>query len=65
MSGSIGLNTYFLVLKELLKNPHKLRITVVCGKNNHLKNNLINIVIINFKNKKLHILGFYKRYTLI
>lgn len=61
MSGSLGLNTIFIVLKELLKNPNKLRITVVCGKNNHLKNILTKYCSDNqFENKKLHILGFTK-----
>ena len=61
MSGSLGLNTIFLVLKELLKNPNKLRITVVCGKNSHLKNMLTKYCSDNtFENKKLHILGFTK-----
>ncbi|ABR32588.1 MGDG synthase family glycosyltransferase [Clostridium beijerinckii] len=61
MGGSLGLTTIFTVLKELLKNPHKLRITVVCGKNDNLKNRLISYCKENkFKNKKLHILGFTK-----
>ena len=61
MSGSLGLNAIFLVLKELLNNPNKLRITVVCGKNDNLKNKLINYCNNNqFENKKLHILGFTK-----
>ncbi len=61
MSGSLGLNTIFIVLKELLKNPNKLRITIVCGKNDHLKNKLTKYCDNNqFQNKKLHILGFTK-----
>ena len=61
MSGSLGLNTIFLVLKELLKNPNKLRITVVCGKNDNLKNKLTKYCNEkHFENKKLHILGFTK-----
>jgi processive 1,2-diacylglycerol beta-glucosyltransferase len=61
MSGSLGLNTIFLVLKELLKNQNKLRITVVCGKNHDLKDTLTNYCNNNtFENKKLHILGFTK-----
>ena len=61
MSGSLGLNTIFIVLKELIKNPNKLRITVVCGKNNNLKNKLTKYCSNNqFENKKLHILGFTK-----
>ncbi|KAI3348021.1 UDP-N-acetylglucosamine--LPS N-acetylglucosamine transferase [Clostridium botulinum] len=61
MSGSLGLNTISLVLKELLKSPHKLRITVVCGKNKKLENSLNNYCSNNsYDNKKLHILGFTK-----
>ena len=61
MSGSLGLNQISLVLKELLKNPNKLRITVVCGKNMNLKNSLTKYCNDNiFQNKKLHILGFTK-----
>ncbi|WP_297422853.1 glycosyltransferase [Clostridium sp.] len=61
MGGSLGLSKIFLVLKELLKNTNKLRITVVCGKNSHLKNKLIKYCKDNeFENKKLHILGFTK-----
>lgn len=61
MSGSLGLKTIFVVLKELLKNPNKLRITVVCGKNNQLKTELMKYCNNNkFENKKLHILGFTK-----
>ena len=61
MSGSLGLNQISSVLKELLKNPNKLRITVVCGKNIKLKNSLTKYCNENiFQNKKLHILGFTK-----
>ncbi|HCW54299.1 MAG TPA: UDP-N-acetylglucosamine--LPS N-acetylglucosamine transferase [Clostridium sp.] len=61
MSGSFGLDTIFIVMKELLKNKHKLRITVVCGKNNHLKKILTDYCNNNtFVNKKIHILGFTK-----
>ena len=61
MSGSLGLNQISSVLKELLKNPNKLRITVVCGKNTNLKNTLTQYCNENvFVNKKLHILGFTK-----
>lgn len=61
MSGSFGLDTIFVVMKELLKNKHKLRITVVCGKNKHLKNTLTDYCNNNtFENKKIHILGFTK-----
>lgn len=61
MGGSLGLNSIFTVLKELTNNPNKLRITVVCGKNANLKNKLLKYCNSNeFKNKKLHILGFTK-----
>ncbi|AOR22587.1 MGDG synthase family glycosyltransferase [Clostridium taeniosporum] len=59
MSGSLGLNTISLVLKELLKNRNKLRITVVCGKNKKLEKSLSDYCNNHsYKNKKLHILGF-------
>ena len=61
MSWSLGLNQISSVLKELLKNPNKLRITVVCGKNTKIKNSLTQYCNENiFHNKKLHILGFTK-----
>lgn len=61
MGGSLGLDAIFTVLKELLKNSNRLRITVVCGKNDHLKNKLLKYCNDNeFKDKKLHILGFTK-----
>ncbi len=58
MSGSMGLNNISYVLDELLKNKNKLRITVVCGNNEHLKNSLLSKTNYNHSNKKLHILGF-------
>lgn len=58
MSGSMGLKNISYVLDELLENQHKLRITVVCGNNISLKNNLMDHCNKNYKNKKLHILGF-------
>lgn len=60
MSGSMGLKNISYVLKELLNNHHKLRITVVCGKNEKLKDNLLKEYSHSIKNKKLHILGFSK-----
>ena len=61
MSGSLGLNSISIVLKELLKNKNRLRITVVCGKNTKLRDKLLNYCNDNnFENKKLHILGFTK-----
>lgn len=58
MSGSMGLKNISYVLKELLNNSNKLRITVVCGKNEKLKDNLLKEYNHTIKNKKLHILGF-------
>lgn len=58
MSGSMGLKNISYVLDELLKNKHKLRITVVCGKNKKLKESLLKKSENNYVDKKLHILGF-------
>ena len=58
MSGSMGLKNISYVLDELLNNPNKLRITVVCGNNEKLKNNLLKKCQSTYPNKKLHILGF-------
>lgn len=58
MSGSMGLKNISFVLKELLNNKHKLRITVVCGNNNNLKATLLKEYSSKIKDKKLHILGF-------
>ena len=58
MSGSMGLKNISYVLDELLTNPNKLRITVVCGNNEKLKNNLMKKCQSTYPNKKLHILGF-------
>lgn len=60
MSGSMGLKNISYVLKELLNNSHKLRITVVCGNNNELKDKLSKEYKNRIKDKKLHILGFSK-----
>ena len=60
MSGSMGLDNISYVLDELLKNKHKLRITVVCGNNEKLKNSLLLKTDFDHNNKKLHILGFSK-----
>lgn len=40
MGGSMGVNNITYVLTELLKNNHKLRISVVCGNNHELKRSL-------------------------
>lgn len=58
MGGSMGLNNIKYVLKELLNNTHKLRITVICGNNKKLKESLLSEYKNKIKNKKLHILGF-------
>lgn len=58
MSGSMGLKNISYVLKELLNNSHKLRITVVCGNNKELRENLYKDYSHRIKDKKLHILGF-------
>lgn len=58
MSGSMGLKNISYVLKELLNNSHKLRITVVCGNNHKLKEDLLKEYKHIIKDKKLHILGF-------
>ena len=58
MSGSMGLKNISYVLDELLNNKHKLRITVVCGKNKKLKCSLLKKSQHTYIDKKLHILGF-------
>ncbi|MBE6049278.1 MAG: glycosyltransferase [Clostridium sp.] len=58
MSGSMGLKNISYVLDELLKNPNKLRITVVCGNNDKLRKSLVKKCSKNYPNKKIHILGF-------
>ncbi|MBK1811446.1 UDP-N-acetylglucosamine--LPS N-acetylglucosamine transferase [Clostridium sp. YIM B02505] len=58
MSGSMGLTNIYYVLKELVNNKHKLRITVVCGKNTNLKNKLLSSYSSPIKDKKIHILGY-------
>ena len=58
MSGSMGLKNISYVLRELLNNSHKLRITVVCGNNTELKNSLSKEYKNRIKDKKLHIIGF-------
>lgn len=60
MSGSMGLKNISYVLKELLNNSHKLRITVVCGNNKKLKDTLCKEHKHRIKDKKLHILEFSK-----
>ena len=61
MGGSMGLENISYVLKELIKNKNKLRITVVCGNNTHLKDKLVTEYSNkSIPNKKLHLLGFTK-----
>jgi processive 1,2-diacylglycerol beta-glucosyltransferase len=61
MGGSMGLDSISHVLKELIKNKNKLRITVICGNNTHLKSKLLSEYSSkSIPNKKLHILGFTK-----
>ncbi|MGL5649053.1 MAG: MGDG synthase family glycosyltransferase [Clostridium sp.] len=60
MSGSMGLDSISLVVEELLKNKHKLRVTVICGNNKELKKNLELHLNKEFKDKKIHIIGFSK-----
>jgi processive 1,2-diacylglycerol beta-glucosyltransferase len=58
MSGSMGLKNISYVLRELMNSSNKLRITVVCGKNEKLKESLLKEYTNTTKNKKLHIIGF-------
>lgn len=58
MSGSMGLRNISYVLDELLKNEHKLRITVVCGNNENLRKSLLKKCENDYTNKKIHIFGF-------
>ncbi|MEQ8155243.1 MAG: glycosyltransferase [Clostridiaceae bacterium] len=60
MGGSMGLNNISDVLRELIKNTHKLRITVVCGNNESLNAKLTIEYSAKIAAKKLHILGFTK-----
>lgn len=59
MGGSMGLSDISFVLKKLLNNKNKLRITVVCGNNKKLEKTLThNCSKTSFINKKIHILGY-------
>ncbi|WP_426348887.1 MGDG synthase family glycosyltransferase [Alloiococcus sp. CFN-8] len=65
MGGSMGVNNITHVLTELLKNTHRLRITVVCGNNRVLKKSLENRYEEYKKSittaqitKKVHVFGF-------
>lgn len=58
MGGGMGLNNISKVLKKLSEGNIPLELTVVCGKNNKLKNHLLKEYN-NFKgNKKINILGY-------
>lgn len=58
MSGSMGLEGISKVIKELVQNPRKLRLIIVCGKNKHLKESLDELYSKPIKDKKIHIIGY-------
>lgn len=58
MGGGMGLRFITPVLKKLIQNEHKLRIVVVCGNNNLLKEALDKEYSRKTNNKEVHILGF-------
>lgn len=58
MSGSMGLKGIGAVLKELTNNENKLKVTVVCGNNKELYDNLNEKYIPYYGKGKLNILGF-------
>ena len=58
MSGSMGISKISYVLEELVKNKHNLRITIICGKNEQLKEKLNKLYSKNINNKKIHIIGY-------
>ncbi|MDD6770798.1 MGDG synthase family glycosyltransferase [Inconstantimicrobium porci] len=58
MSGSMGLEGISKVIKQLVLNPRKLRLIIVCGKNKHLKNSLEALYSKPINNKKIHIIGY-------
>lgn len=59
MGGSMGLSGISSVLKMLVLNENKLNITIVCGKNEDLREELIlNYGTKSFADKKISILGF-------
>jgi processive 1,2-diacylglycerol beta-glucosyltransferase len=60
MSGSMGLENIYYVLNELLTNENKLRITIVCGNNESLKDHIMSTCVDDYPDKKIHILGFSK-----
>lgn len=59
MGGSMGLSGISSVLKKLVSNKNKLNITIVCGKNEDLREELtLNYGLKTFENKHISILGF-------
>lgn len=58
MSGSMGLKGIGEVLKELIKNKNKLKLTVVCGNNEDLYESLSNKYLNYSGNISFNILGF-------
>lgn len=58
MGGGMGLKFMNPVLKELMLNPHKLNIVVVCGNNTHLKRALERKYDRSIQDKNIQILGF-------
>lgn len=61
MGGSMGLKGIGTVLKEIILNNHNnLNITVICGKNEKLKNSLEATYKNNTNGKKFNIIGFTK-----
>lgn len=61
MAGSFGMNGMAKVVEQIIKNEHKLKVIVVCGNNNHLKNELINNYSHMIKNESMEVLGFTKQ----
>jgi len=58
MSGSMGLKGIGAVLKELTNNKNKLKVTVVCGNNKELYDNLNDKYLPYYGKDELNILGF-------
>ncbi|GAA0181857.1 glycosyltransferase [Clostridium sediminicola] len=61
MGGSMGLKDIAPVLKDIIKSNHNnLNITVICGKNEKLKNSLLEDYSPKIDGKKINIIGFTK-----
>lgn len=59
MGGSMGLSSISSVLKKLVLNENKLNITIVCGRNEDLREELVlNYGTKIFKDKTISVLGF-------